>query len=54
MYRTFVKEMQEHFPKVDQHLLLDIILFQTSYQDWDGSVVLKIVYLSDNIDLEAK
>jgi hypothetical protein len=46
--------MQAHFPKVDHRLLFDIIKYQRTYEDWDGSVLLKFVYSSDNIDLEAK
>jgi hypothetical protein len=34
--------------------LFDIIKYQTAYQDWDGSVLLKFVYPSNNVDLEAK
>jgi hypothetical protein len=37
-----------------QRLLLDIIKYQTTYQDWDGSVLLKFVYPSNKIDLESK
>jgi hypothetical protein len=54
MYRALVQKMQDLFPKVDQRLLLDIIKYQTTYQDWDGSVLLKVVYPSNNIDLESK
>ena len=54
VYRTLVQKMQAHFPKVDQRLLFDIIKYQAAYEDWDGSVLLKLVYPSDNIDLEAK
>jgi hypothetical protein len=54
MYRNMVSQIQEHFPKVDLRLLLDITKYQTSYQDWDGSVLLKLVYPSSNIDLESK
>jgi hypothetical protein len=53
-YRALVQKMQAHFPKVDQRLLFDIIKYQTAYEDWDGSVLLKFVYPGDNIDLEAK
>jgi hypothetical protein len=53
-YRTLIQKMQDHFPKVDQRLLFDIIKYQTAYEDWDGSVLLKFVYPGDNIDLEAK
>jgi hypothetical protein len=53
-YRALVQKMQSYFPKVDQRLLFDIIKYQTAYEDWDGSVLLKFVYPSDSIDLEAK
>jgi hypothetical protein len=53
-YRTLIQKMQDHFPKVNQRLLFDIIKYQTAYEDWDGSVLLKFVYPGDNIDLEAK
>lgn len=53
-YKTLIQKMQDHFPKVEQRLLFDIIKYQTTYRDWDGSVLLKFVYPSDNIDLEAK
>ena len=54
MYRALVQKMQDLFPKVDQRLLLDIIKYQTTYQDWDGSVLLKFMYPSNKIDLESK
>ncbi len=54
MYRALVQKMQDLFPKVDQRLLLDIIKYQTTYHDWDGSVLLKFVYPSNNIDLDSK
>ena len=54
MYRALIQKMQDLFPKVDQRLLLDIIKYQTTHQDWDGSVLLKFVFPSNNIDLESK
>lgn len=54
MYENFVQQMREHFSKVDQCLLLDMVKYQTFYKDWDGSVLLKLVYPSTNVDLESK
>jgi hypothetical protein len=47
-YEHFTAECSKLFPKVDQKLLLDMIHLQTSYQDWEGSVLLKIVYSSNS------
>jgi hypothetical protein len=47
-YEHFTAECSKLFPKVDQKLLLDMIHLQTSYKDWEGSVLLKIVYSSDS------
>lgn len=53
-YDSFIKELASRFPKVDQRLLLDIIHFQTSYKDWEGSVLLKLVYPKDRVDMNLK
>jgi hypothetical protein len=45
-YKEFLSKSAELFPKVDQKLLLDIIYLETTYSDWEGSVLLKIVYSS--------
>jgi hypothetical protein len=47
-YEHFTTECSKLFPKVDQKLLLDMIHLQTSYKDWEGSVLLKIVYSSNS------
>jgi len=47
-YTTFLGECAKLFPKVDQKLLLDMIYLETSYKDWEGSVMLKIVYSSNS------
>ena len=47
-YTNFLKECSKLFPKVDQKLLLDIIYLETSYKDWEGSVLLKIIYSSNS------
>jgi hypothetical protein len=53
-YNSFIKELASQFPKVDQILLLDIIHFQTAYKDWEGSVLLKLVYPKDSVDMNLK
>ena len=53
-YETFLQEAAALFPKVDQKLLLNILQFQTSYQDWEGSVMLKIIYPATISDIDAK
>jgi hypothetical protein len=45
-YKHFLDESAKLFPKVDQKLLLDMIYLETTYKDWEGSVLLKIVYSS--------
>jgi hypothetical protein len=47
-YKHFLAESAKLFPKVDQKLLLDIIYLETTYNDWEGSVLLKIVYYSNS------
>ena len=53
-YETFLQEAATLFPKVDQKLLLNILQFETSYKDWEGSVMLKIVYPATISDINAK
>jgi hypothetical protein len=52
-YQNFLQEAATLFPKVDQKLLLNILQFETAYSDWEGSVLLKIVYPAGT-DLDAK
>jgi hypothetical protein len=52
-YQNFLNELASLFPKVDQKLLLSMLQFETSYSDWEGSVMLKVVYPA-NIDIESK
>ena len=52
-YQNFLQEAASLFPKVDQKLLLNILQFETVYSDWEGSVMLKIVYPADT-DLDTK
>jgi hypothetical protein len=53
-YETFLQEAATLFPKVDQKLLLNILQFETSYKDWEGSVMLKIVYPATISDIDVK
>jgi len=53
-YETFLREAATLFPKVDQKLLLNILQFETTYKDWEGSVLLKIVYPATISDIDAK
>lgn len=53
-YETFLQEAATLFPKVDQKLLLNILQLQTNYQDWEGSVMLKIIYPATISDIDAK
>ena len=53
-YNNFLKDMQTKFPKVDQRLLIDIFYFQNTYKDWEGSVLLKLVYPRDKVDINSK
>ena len=53
-YNTFLQEGSTLFPKVDQKLLLNILQFETTYQDWEGSVMLKIIYPATISDIDAK
>lgn len=52
-YQNFLQEAATLFPKVDQKLLLNILQFETAYSDWEGSVMLKIVYPAGT-DLDTK
>lgn len=53
-YNTFLQEAATLFPKVDQKLLLNILQLETNYQDWEGSVMLKILYPATISDIDAK
>ncbi len=53
-YETFLQEVATLFPKVDQKLLLNILQFETTYKDWEGSVMLKIVYPATISDIDVK
>lgn len=53
-YHDLLNESAALYPKVDQKLLIDIVKFETTYKDWEGSVMLKIVYPADRFDIEKK
>jgi hypothetical protein len=53
-YQDLLREAADLFPRVDQKLLLNILQFETTYSDWEGSVLLKIVYPADKVDLNMK
>ena len=52
--KPFFAKQTTLFPKVDQKLLLNILQFETTYKDWEGSVMLKIVYPATISDIDAK
>lgn len=53
-YRKLLAESAVLYPKVDQKLLIDILKLETTYKDWEGSVMLKIVYPADLGDIHVK
>ena len=53
-YQNFLNESANLFPKVDQKLLLSMLQLETSYGDWEGSVMLKVVYPAEKVDIESK
>ena len=53
-YQNFLNESANLFPKVDQKLLLNMLQLEMSYGDWEGSVMLKVVYPAEKIDIESK
>jgi len=52
-YQDFLRKASTLFPKVDQKLLLNILQYEITYSDWEGSVVLKVVYPAGT-DMERK
>ena len=53
-YQNFLNESANLFPKVDQKLLLNMLQLETSYADWEGSVMLKVVYPAEKVNIESK
>jgi hypothetical protein len=54
-YQNFIKRISQLIPKVDQDLVLQILKFQTTKEEWRGSVTLRIKYQKNlEIDLNSK
>jgi len=53
-YKQFVQQAANLFPKVDQKLLMNILQFEVAYDDWEGSVLLKVVYPAESVNMDAK
>lgn len=52
-YQNLLHDIQTLFPKVDQKLVLDIVRLEVMYKDWEGSVMLNVVYPAGT-DMETK
>jgi hypothetical protein len=52
-YQNFIQKAATLFPKVDQKLLMNMLQFENTYSDWEGDVLLKVVYPSGT-DMEKK
>jgi hypothetical protein len=52
-YQNFIQKAATLFPKVDQKLLFNMLQFENTYSDWEGNVLLKVVYPSGT-DMEKK
>ncbi len=52
-YEQLVREGARLFPKVDQKLLLTMLHYEHAYNDWEGSVLVEIVY-PRNVDIDSK
>lgn len=52
-YQNFIQKAATLFPKVDQKLLMNMLQFENTYGDWEGNVLLKVVYPSGT-DMEKK
>jgi hypothetical protein len=52
-YQNFIQKAATLFPKVDQKLLMNMLQFEKTYSDWEGNVLLKVVYPSGT-DMEKK
>jgi hypothetical protein len=54
-YQNFKKRISQLIPKVDQDLVLQILKFQTTKEEWRGSVTLRIKYQKNlEINLNSK
>jgi hypothetical protein len=52
-YQNFIQKAATLFPKVDQKLLMNMLQFEHTYSDWEGNILLKVVYPSGT-DMEKK
>ncbi len=52
-YQEFLQKAADLFPKADQKLILSMLYYETLYSDWEGNVLLKVVYPSGT-DMERK
>ena len=52
-YKRFLGQAEALFSKVDQKLLLSMLQFQQEYSDWEGNVMLKVVY-KPGLDMNEK
>ena len=52
--KPFFAKQPLFFLKWTKSLLLNILQFETTYKDWEGSVMLKIVYPATISDIDAK
>jgi hypothetical protein len=52
-YQNFMQKAATLFPKVDQKLLMNMLQFENTYSDWEGNVLLKVVYPSGT-DMQKK
>ena len=43
-YQEFLRKAATLFPKVDQKLLMNMLYYENTYSDWEGNVLLKVVY----------
>lgn len=52
-FQTFLQSAARLLPKVDQKLVLNMLQFESAYSDWEGNVMLKVVYPAGT-DMERK
>jgi hypothetical protein len=45
-YQNFMQKAASLFPKVDQKLIVNMLQFENTNSDWEGNVLLKVVYPS--------
>jgi hypothetical protein len=43
-YQQFLQKAATLFSKVDQNLLMNILYYENKYRDWEGNVLLELVY----------